>query len=144
MKPNKISQLSGHFFTKGNPTNNWFRSTLQYYKVGSSLEVMCTVDRLPARPLPEIIEWRQGNRKLSHKDAAAGQRWDAEFTFCGKLQGCHGHNFKLDRWFCQFCQKNSQFLCYFFPVSPKTIPGSRERVFAQLDADLVVKNSTGV
>ncbi len=141
---NKISQLSGHFFTKGNPTNNWFRSPLQYYKVGSSLEVMCTVDRLPARPLPEIIEWRQGNRKLSHKDAAAGQRWDAELTFCGKLQGCHGHNFKLDRWFCQFCPKNSQFLCSFFPVSPKTISGSRERVFAQLDADLVVKNSTGV
>ncbi len=36
----------------------------QYYNVGSSLEIICFVDRLPARPLPEIIEWRHGNRKI--------------------------------------------------------------------------------
>ena len=47
----------------------------QYYKVGSSLEVMCHVDRLPLRPLPEIIEWRHGNRKLALKNATLGQRW---------------------------------------------------------------------
>lgn len=46
----------------------------QYYKVGSSLEVMCTVDRLPARPLPEIIEWRHEGRKLTHLNTTAGQR----------------------------------------------------------------------
>ena len=46
----------------------------QYYKVGSSLEVMCLVDRLPARPLPEIIEWRHGNRKLAFRNNSLGQR----------------------------------------------------------------------
>ncbi|XP_059081925.1 zwei Ig domain protein zig-8-like [Tigriopus californicus] len=45
----------------------------QYYKVGSSLEVMCTVDRLPARPLPQIIEWRHGNRRLAQENSTLGQ-----------------------------------------------------------------------
>ncbi len=46
----------------------------QYYKAGSSLEVMCTVDRLPARPLPEIIEWRKGDQKITRKDQRRGIR----------------------------------------------------------------------
>lgn len=46
----------------------------QFYKVGSSLEVMCQVDRLPARPLPDIIEWRHGNAKLSKSNSTSGQR----------------------------------------------------------------------
>ena len=46
----------------------------QFYKVGSSLEVMCQVDRLPARPLPDIIEWRHGNDKLPKSNATSGQR----------------------------------------------------------------------
>ena len=47
----------------------------QFYKVGSSLEVMCQVDRLPARTLPEIIEWRQGTKKLAPSNATSGQRY---------------------------------------------------------------------
>ena len=46
----------------------------QYYKVGSSLEFMCQVDRLPARPLPDIIEWRHGNSKLPKSNSTSGQR----------------------------------------------------------------------
>ena len=46
----------------------------QFYKVGSSLEVMCHVDRLPKRPLPEIIEWRHGDKILSKSNATLGQR----------------------------------------------------------------------
>lgn len=46
----------------------------QYYKVGSSLEVMCQVDRLPARPLPDIIEWRHGKAKLPKSNSTSGQR----------------------------------------------------------------------
>ena len=46
----------------------------QFYKVGSSLEVMCQVDRLPARPLPDIIEWRHGKHKLSKSNSTSGQR----------------------------------------------------------------------
>ena len=47
----------------------------QFYKVGSSLEVMCQVDRLPARPLPDIIEWRHGNAKLPKANSTSGQRY---------------------------------------------------------------------
>ena len=47
----------------------------QYYKVGSSLEFMCQVDRLPARPLPDIIEWRHGNSKLPKSNSTSGQRY---------------------------------------------------------------------
>ena len=47
----------------------------QYYKVGSSLEVMCQVDRLPARPLPDIIEWRHGSSKLPKSNSTSGQRY---------------------------------------------------------------------
>ena len=47
----------------------------QFYKVGSSLEVMCQVDRLPARPLPDIIEWRHGNAKLPKSNSTSGQRY---------------------------------------------------------------------
>ena len=46
----------------------------QYYKVGSSLEVMCKVDKLPQRPLPEIIEWRHGTNILPN--VTYGQRYD--------------------------------------------------------------------
>jgi hypothetical protein len=46
----------------------------QYYKAGSSLEVMCQVDRLPANPLPNVIEWRHGERKLAVKNTTIGQR----------------------------------------------------------------------
>ena len=51
----------------------------QYYKVGSSLEVMCQVDRLPARPLPGIIEWRQGAVKLPKLNSTSGQRYSKLF-----------------------------------------------------------------
>ena len=47
----------------------------QFYKVGSSLEVMCHVDRLPKRPLPEIIEWRHGDHILSKSNTTLGQRY---------------------------------------------------------------------
>ena len=47
----------------------------QFYKVGSSLEVMCHVDRLPKRPLPEIIEWRHGEHILSKSNTTLGQRY---------------------------------------------------------------------
>ena len=46
----------------------------QYYKAGSSLEVMCAVDRLPARPLPNIVEWRHGDRVLPLRNTTLGQR----------------------------------------------------------------------
>ena len=46
----------------------------QYYKAGSSLEVMCAVDRLPARPLPDIVEWRHGDRVLPLRNTTLGQR----------------------------------------------------------------------
>ncbi len=46
----------------------------QYYKAGSSLEVMCRVDRLPANPLPNVIEWRHGERRLALKNTSLGQR----------------------------------------------------------------------
>jgi len=45
----------------------------QFYKVGSSLEVMCQVDRLPARTLPEIIEWRHGTKKMGKSNSTSGQ-----------------------------------------------------------------------
>jgi len=47
----------------------------QYYKVGSSLEVMCAVDRLPARPLPGIVEWRHGGEKIGHTNITSGRRY---------------------------------------------------------------------
>ena len=47
----------------------------QYYKAGSSLEVMCAVDRLPADPLPNVIEWRHGDRKLPLRNITLGQRF---------------------------------------------------------------------
>ena len=46
----------------------------QYYKAGSSLEVMCAVDRLPARPLPGLVEWRHGDRVLPLRNTTLGQR----------------------------------------------------------------------
>ena len=57
----------------------------QYYKVGSSLEVMCQVDRLPARPLPDIIEWRHGNAKLPKANATSGQRYCLVCLSNGKI-----------------------------------------------------------
>lgn len=48
----------------------------QYYKVGSSLEVMCHVDRLPARVLREIIEWRHEDRKIPIDNTTIGQRYE--------------------------------------------------------------------
>lgn len=50
----------------------------QFYKVGSSLEVMCMVDRLPQRPLPQIIEWRHGTKILPPNNATLGQRTELE------------------------------------------------------------------
>ena len=50
----------------------------QFYKVGSSLEVMCKVDKLPQRPLPEIIEWRHENNVLPND--TFGQRYNSSFT----------------------------------------------------------------
>ena len=47
----------------------------QYYKAGSSLEVMCAVDRLPAHPLPNVIEWRHGDRTLPLRNTTLGQRF---------------------------------------------------------------------
>lgn len=57
----------------------------QYYKAGSSLEVMCTVDRLPARMLPEVIEWRHGDHKLSAAEQPSGYRYDEATTIKVKV-----------------------------------------------------------
>jgi len=57
----------------------------QFYKVGSSLEVMCHVDRLPKRPLPEIIEWRHGDKILSKSNATLGQSVRTELDGAGAL-----------------------------------------------------------
>jgi len=57
----------------------------QFYKVGSSLEVMCQVDRLPARPLPDIIEWRHGNAKLPKANSTSGQSVRTELVGEGAI-----------------------------------------------------------
>jgi len=57
----------------------------QYYKVGSSLEVMCQVDRLPARPLPDIIEWRHGSSKLPKSNSTSGQSVRTELLEQGAI-----------------------------------------------------------
>jgi len=62
----------------------------QYYKAGSSLEVMCAVDRLPARPLPNIVEWRHGDRVLPLRNTTLGQSIRTEMDRDG-LGGATSH-----------------------------------------------------
>ena len=60
----------------------------QYYKAGSSLEVMCAVDRLPAHPLPNVIEWRHGDRTLPLRNTSLGQRSVSQGPFVRQYQEC--------------------------------------------------------
>ena len=74
----------------------------QYYKVGSSLEVMCQVDRLPARPLPDIIEWRHGSSKLPKSNSTSGQRYVIIVSYLRSV------NFEMYFWCLHFLPKNER------------------------------------